>query len=74
MKTRLFIYSALLALSLSSCNENDVTGTVPEPTDPSLSLTQDAVDGELLIKFSPAMSGILDSCFTTRAATRSGIP
>ena len=51
MKTRLFIYSALLALSLSSCNENDVTAAVPEPTDPSLSLTQDAVDGELLIKF-----------------------
>ena len=74
MKTRLFIYSALLALSLSSCNENDVTGTVPEPLEPSLSLTLDAVDGELLIKFSPAMTGILDSCFTTRAATRSGIP
>ena len=74
MKTRLFIYSALLALSLSSCNENDVTAAVPEPIDPSLSLTQDAVDGELLIKFSPAMTGILDSCFTTRAATRSGIP
>ena len=74
MKTRLFIYSALLAFSLSSCNESDVTGVVPEPVDPSLSLTVDAVDGELLIKFSPAMTGILDSCFTTRAATRSGIP
>ena len=74
MKTRLFIYSALLAFSLSSCNESDVTGVVPEPVDPSLSLTVDAVDGELLIKFSPAMTGILDSCFTTRATTRSGIP
>ena len=74
MKTRLFIYSALLAFSLSSCNENDVTGVMSEPVDPSLSLTVDAVDGELLIKFSPAMTGILDSCFTTRAATRSGIP
>ena len=79
MKTRLFIYSALFALSLSSCNDNDVTNNTPELPDPSLSLTVDAIDGELLIKFSPEMTGILDNYFVTRAAahgmaTRSGIP
>ena len=61
MKTRLFIYLALLAFSLSSCNENDVVNDMPEQPEPSLSLTVDAIDGELLIKFSPEMTTILDS-------------
>lgn len=79
MKKRLFIYSALFAFSLSSCTDNDIVNDVPEPQEPSLSLTADAVDGELLIKFSPEMTDILDDCFATRAAatavaTRSGIP
>ena len=79
MKTRLFIYSALFALSLSSCNDSDVTNNIPELPEPSTLLTVDAIDGELLIKFSPGMTAILDSYFTTRAAvagpaTRSGIP
>ena len=79
MKTRLFIYSALFALSLSSCNDNDMTNDLPEVPEPSLSLTVDAIDGELLIKFSPEMTSILDNYFMTRAAgvgmaTRSGIP
>lgn len=79
MKTRLFIYSALFALSLSSCNDNDITNDLPEIPEPSLSLTVDAIDGELLIKFSPEMTAILDNYFVTRAAvagkaTRSGIP
>ena len=78
MKTKLFIYSALLVLSLSSCNDSDVVSNAPE-TEPSYSLTTDVVDGELLIKFSPEMTGILDGYFATRAAvagkaTRSGIP
>ena len=78
MKTKLFIYSALLVLSLSSCNDSDVVSNAPE-TEPSYSLTTDAVDGELLIKFSPEMTGILDGYFATRAAvagkaTRCGIP
>ena len=77
MKTKLFIYSALFAFFLSSCNENDITNSLPEL--PESSLTADAIDGELLIKFSPEMTAILDNLFTTRAAapglaTRSGIP
>lgn len=79
MRKRLFIYSALCALFLSSCNDNDVVSGIPENEEPSLSLTADAIDGELLIKFSPEMTGILDNFFATRAAvpgvaTRSGIP
>ena len=79
MKTRLFIYSALFALSLSSCNDNVITNNVPDVQETTPSLTVDAVDGELLIKFAPEMTEILDNCFATRAAgagkaTRSGIP
>ena len=78
MKTRLFIYSALFALSLSSCNDNDMP-VLPQVPESSSSLTVDAIDGELLIKFSPEMTSILDNYFVTRAAgaavaTRSGIP
>ena len=67
MKTRLFIYSALFALSLSSCNDNDMP-VLPEVPESSSSLTVDAIDGELLIKFSPEMTTILDNYFVTRAA------
>ena len=79
MKTRLFIYSALLAFSLSSCDRDETGNEMPEQQGTSSSLTADAVDGELLIKFSPEMTTILDSYFATRAAgagmaTRSGIP
>ena len=78
MKTRLFICSALFALSLSSCNDNDMP-VLPQVPESSSSLTVDAIDGELLIKFSPEMTTILDNYFVTRAAgaavaTRSGIP
>lgn len=79
MRTRPFIYSVLFAFALSSCNENEIVNDIPEVQEPSLSLTVDAIDGELLIKFSPEMTSILDSYFVTRAAgagkaTRSGIP
>ena len=79
MKTRLFIYSALFALSLSSCDRNETGNYVPEQQETSPALTADAIDGELLIKFSPEMTSILDGYFATRAAgaavaTRSGIP
>ena len=79
MKTKAFIYSVLFAFALSSCNENEIVNDVPDVQEPSLSLTVDAIDGELLIKFSPEMTSILDNYFVTRAvgagkATRSGIP
>ena len=79
MKTKLFIYSALLALSLSSCDRNETGNDAPEQQETSPALTADAIDGELLIKFSPEMTSILDGYFATRAAgagmaTRCGIP
>ncbi|MBQ5895711.1 MAG: S8 family serine peptidase [Bacteroidaceae bacterium] len=79
MKTRLFIYSALLAFSLSSCDKNETGNEVLEQQETSSSLTADAIDGELLIKFYPEMTSILDGYFATRAAgagmaTRCGIP
>lgn len=79
MKKRFFIYSALLAFSFVSCNENEIGNGISESSEPTSSLTADAIDGELLIKFSPEMAGILDNYFTTRVVssgmtTRCGIP
>ena len=79
MKGKIFIYSAIFALFLSSCRENELVNDAPQVSEPSPVITADAVNGELLIKFSPAMTEILDNCFATRSAgagiaTRSGIP
>lgn len=62
------IYSFLLAASLLvpvACSD-DATHT-PVVT-PDVELSGDAVDGEVLIKFVPEMSDILDEAFATRAA------
>ncbi len=76
-----FIYTLLLgALLAVSCSDSDIVngggaaiGGVDAPQVPN-----DAVEGELLVKFSPEMTEILDRLPATRAAgglkTRSGIP
>ncbi|MBE6297122.1 MAG: protease [Bacteroidales bacterium] len=78
MKGKSFIYTALLLFSLSSCSDNEMIKELPTNSELSEAITADAIEGELLIKFSPAMTEILDDCFATRAvggvATRSGIP
>lgn len=78
MKGKSFIYTALLFFSLSSCSDNGMIKELPTNSEQSAAITADAIEGELLIKFSPAMTEILDNCFATRAvggtATRSGIP
>ena len=78
MKVKSFIYTALLLFSLSSCGDNEMIKELPTNSELSEAITADAIEGELLIKFSPAMTEILDDCFATRAvggvATRSGIP
>ncbi len=78
MKGKSFIYTALLLFSLSSCSDNEMIKEIPVNSELSEAITADAIEGELLIKFSPAMTEILDNCFATRAvggaATRSGIP
>ena len=75
-----FLYTALFALMLAACSEQELT---EQPSTPiggtEVQLPTDVTSGELLIKFDPAMSEILDRTLkvATRrggAMTRSGIP
>ena len=65
------LYTALFALMLASCSEQELT---EQPSTPiggtEVQLPTDVTSGELLIKFDPAMSEILDR--TLKVATRSG--
>lgn len=72
-----FFYIAMVALALTGCS--DSLSTIGSSDGNSeITIPADAEAGELLIKFSPEMSDILDQAqlSTTRAgkATRSGIP
>lgn len=75
-----FLYIALFALTLAACSEQEIIeqpSTSPEETE--VQLPADVTSGELLIKFKPEMTAILDQTMTraTRssgAMTRSGIP
>jgi serine protease len=72
-----FFYIAMIALALTGCS--DSLSTIGSSDDNSeITIPADAEAGELLIKFSPEMSDILDQAqlSKTRAgkATRSGIP
>lgn len=72
-----FFYIAMVALALTGCS--DSLSTIGSSEDNSeITIPADAEAGELLIKFSPEMSDILDQAqlSKTRAgkATRSGIP
>lgn len=72
-----YFYIALVALALTGCADNLPTVDTPE-VKPDITIPADAEAGELLIKFSPEMSDILDQaqlCKTRSGkATRSGIP
>ena len=72
-----FFYIAMVALALTGCS--DSLSTIGSSDDNSeITIPADAEAGDLLIKFSPEMSDILDQAqlSKTRAgkATRSGIP
>ena len=75
-----FLYTALFALMLAACSEQELTEQPSTPTGGTeVQLPADVTSGELLIKFDPAMSEILDRTLkiATRsvgAMTRSGIP
>lgn len=75
-----FLYTALFALMLASCSEQEVIEQPSTPTGGTeVQLPADVTSSELLIKFDPAMTEILDQALTvaTRsggAMTRSGIP
>lgn len=64
---KLFLYLIPIALLGAACTEESIEIQMPEVSIPS-----EASEGELLIKFSPEMSDILDQ--QTSASTRSGIP
>lgn len=75
-----FLYTALFAMILASCSEQEL---IEQPSTPvggtEVQLPADVTSGELLIKFDPQMTEILDRTLkvATRsggAATRSGIP
>ena len=64
----------LFAVFILSCQENSIDNVCTVEKE-SVAIADGAVEGELLIKFAPAMERILDTHFATRAvATRSGIP
>lgn len=66
-----FLYTALFALMLAACSEQELTEQPPTPIGGTeVQLPTDVTSGELLIKFDPAMSEILDR--TLKVATRSG--
>lgn len=67
MKKYSFIVCALLAVA---CSKSGV-----EAPDTKPSVPQDAVEGELLVKFNPQVAGILDKLVSTKAAParRSGV-
>lgn len=72
-----YFYIALVALALTGCADNLPTVNTPEGK-PDITIPADAEAGELLIKFSPEMSDILDQAQLSKTrsgkATRSGIP
>ena len=62
-------------VAVSCVKDIDKIGT-PEPNAPTIIAGEDAMAGEIIIKFKPEMEEILDSTFTRSGgeATRSGIP
>lgn len=75
---KIYLYAIAFTLLVGACTDNDVISQAPETSDkPTTEIPVEATEGELLIKFAPEMSDILDRALTTRAAgaaTRSGIP
>lgn len=73
---RNIIYSLLIGLLFAACNDVDLTtpgGIETDMTD--ILIPEGAADGELLVKFDPGMTEILDQVAAEAPAmTRSGIP
>lgn len=79
MKKR-FIYIVLFSLAMAACTEQEIIEQPSTPTGGTeIRLPADVTSGELLIKFKPEMTDILDRTMTRAAKssgvmTRSGIP
>ena len=76
---RIYVYvMTAFALLAGACSDNDLNDDVPViPATPDIVIPEGATEGELLVKFVPEMTEILDHTMKTRvvgAATRSGIP
>lgn len=76
---RIYIYAiTAFALLAGACSDNELNDDAPViPATPDIVIPEGAAEGELLIKFVPEMTEILDRTMKTRAAgasTRSGIP
>ena len=73
---RNIIYTLLLALLVTACNDVVLTPSNGVETDMAdIFIPEDAADGELLIKFVPEMTDILDQmAVEAPVMTRSGIP
>lgn len=75
-----FLYAALFAFAMASCSDQDMLEQPSTPTGGTeVQLPADFNSGELLIKFKPEMTDILDRALTRAASsngimTRSGIP
>lgn len=73
---KVYIYALVCALTAVSCQDNEWVADSVTPQTPEIEIPMGAADGELLIKFVPEMSDILDQTLTRAGgvATRSGIP
>lgn len=76
---KIYIYVVTaFALLAGACSDSDLGDGAPgKPVTPDVVIPDGAAEGELLIKFVPEMTEILDRTMKTRAAgasTRSGIP
>lgn len=73
---KILIYPLIASLFAVACSD-EINVNAFEP-DGKQEITADYVEGEVLVKFVPEMTDILDKAFATRAAgsmaTRSGIP
>ena len=74
-----FIYALFIGLLVTACNDTELTQQPGIETGTAdIFIPEDATEGELLIKFVPEMTGILDQvteeAASAPAMTRSGIP
>lgn len=69
------IYISVLLLAAAGCIKEDITSVDIAPNT-EVVIPDEAIEGELIIKFKPEMEAILDQTFTRCGgeATRSGIP
>ena len=76
---RTYIYALIVGLLVTACDDSDIIAPIGVDTQSTdVFIPEGAMDGELLIKFVPEMTDILDriaeEAAANQAMTRSGIP